>query len=197
MRRGQLGVVIGDVTQDIAEAMGLDKVQGVLVSEVMKDSGADAAGIEPGDVIVSLDGEVVTGVVDLRARVGLGAIGDKVAIGIVRDGERETLEATIGQAGTAGLARSDDTHASGLAGVTLRDLDPAHPLHGRVRGVEVVEAMPYSQAWEAGLRAGDVILAVNRRAVAGVAEFENAVAGARSLGLLIQRGDRRLFAMVR
>lgn len=194
VRRGFLGVNMGPVTEDIAEALELDKAEGVVVGEVVPDSGAERAGIEPGDVIVSVDGEDVVDPIGLRTRIGLAAVGEEVEIGIIRDGEPETLTATLGE-----VQRASARPASSqlLAGATLRDLSNEHDLYGRVMGVEVVDVEDDSRAADAGLRAGDVIVGVNRRRVENVREFDDAIEGRRAAGLYVQRGDRRLFTWVR
>ena len=96
VQRGQLGVMIDSLSKSDADALGLDVAGGVVVSEVLDDTPAEAAGIEPGDVIVSLDGEDVLDARDLRLRIGLTQPGSEVKIGIIRDGKRKRLTATIG-----------------------------------------------------------------------------------------------------
>ncbi len=193
-RRGYLGVSIDDVRPEDAQALGLTSATGVVVGEVMDDSSAQAAGIEPGDVIVSLDGEDVIDVRDLRARVGLAQIGDSVKVGVIREGKEREIDATIGEMGSA---ETVSTVLPRLAGASWRNLSRGHELHGRVRGVELVDVEVNSPAWNVGLRPGDVILRVNRRTVEDVDDLEAALAGRGAVGLLIQRGERRLFTIVR
>ena len=194
VRRGFLGVNMGAVTADVAEALGLDKAEGVVVGEVVPDSGADKAGIEPGDVIVSVDGEDVVDPIGLRTRIGLASIGKQVKIGIVRDGEPETLTATLGE-----MQRESARPATTplLSGATLRDLSNEHDLYGQVQGVEVVDVEDGSKAATAGLRPGDVIVGINRRRVANVREFDDAIDGRDAAGLYVRRGERSLFTWVR
>lgn len=194
VRRGFLGVNMGPVTEDIAEAFELDKAEGVVVREVVQDSGAERAGIEPGDVIVSVDGEEVVDPIGLRTRIGLAAVGEEVELGIIRDGEQETLNATLGE-----VQRASARPASSqlLAGARLRDLSNDHDLYGRVEGVEVVDVEDGSRAAAAGLRAGDVIVGVNRRPIGSVREFDDAIEGRRAAGLFVQRGDRQFLTWVR
>ena len=194
VRRGFLGVNMGPVTEDIAEALELDKAEGVVVAEVVAESGAERAGIEPGDVIVSVDGEDVVDPVGLRTRIGLAAVGEEVELGIIRDGAPETLTATLGEVQRAS-ARAASSQL--LAGARLRDLSNEHELYGRVAGVEVVDVEDGSRAAAAGLRSGDVIVGVNRRRVENVREFDDAIEGRQAAGLYVQRGNRRLFTWVR
>ena len=194
VQRGQLGVVIETLSANVAEALGLDAAGGAVVSEVLDDTAAAAAGIEPGDVILSLDDEDVADARDLRLRIGLTQPGSEVEIGIVRDGKRKRLAATIGGAASRAAAAGAMPM---LAGAQWRNLSPGHDLHGSVRGVEVTDVAANSAAWNAGLRPGDVILRVNRRPVADVDDLEEALADARVAGLLLQRGQRRLFTVIR
>ena len=131
---------------------------------------------------------------DLRLRIGLTQPGSEVEIGIVRDGKRKRLAATIGGAASRATAAGAMPM---LAGAQWRNLSPGHDLHGSVRGVEVTDVAANSAAWNAGLRPGDVILRVNRRPVADVDDLEEALADARVAGLLLQRGQRRLFTVIR
>ena len=193
-RRGQLGVLIGDVRPGDTEALGLDTAAGVIVSEVMEDSAAEDAGVEPGDVIVSLNGEDIEDANDLRARVGVAQVGKVVELGIVRDGKEQTLQATIGSMSRAGAATFE---SSLLAGAKLRNLSREHELYGSVSGVEIVDVRPQSVAFRVGLRAGDVILRANRRNVENAAELEEVLDGAEVAALQVQRGDRRMFFVVR
>ena len=195
VRRGQLGVMIQDVSPDAVEVLGLETAKGVIVADVVDGSAAEAAGIRSGDVVLSLDDEEVVSASDLRTRVGLANVGDEVELVVLRDGKRRAIEATIGAAADAD--RSPQPSMSALAGVRLRDLPRGHWLFGELRGVEVTAVEGDSRAWLAGLRRGDVILAVNRRAVDGVAEFEASVENLTRFAMLVQRGERRFFVFIR
>ena len=195
VHRGQLGVLIGDVTPDAVEELGLQSDKGAVVARVFEGSAADAAGIEPDDVIVRLDDEDVVNVQDLRNRIGLASAGEEVKLVIVRDGKPRTLEATIGRAAEANTPRS--VSAESLAGAKFRDLSPQHRLFGRVAGVEVVEVERGSRAWRHRLEPGDVITAVNERRVGSLAEFEDAVAEGTPYTLELQRGNWQLSGVIR
>ena len=194
VRRGKLGVMIANLRPEDSEALGLESVNGALVSEVMSGTAAEDAGIEPGDVIVGLDGKDVVDSRDLRTRIALSSIGDEVDIDVVRDGKRKTLGAVIGALDSA---RESGGAVPLLAGAQWRNLSRSHELYGSVEGVELAEVAPESPAWDAGLRSGDVIVRVNRRPVTSVQELEEALAESQVAGLLVQRGERRLFALVR
>lgn len=195
IRRGRLGVMIGDVSPDHVELFGLESDNGALVAEVLMDSAAEAAGIEPGDVIVEVDGENVLDARDLRNRIGLASVDDEVEIVVMRDGRTKMIEAKLG--GTADNGSQASVAMSSLKGATLRGLTRQHPLYGRVDGVEIAEVERGSRAWDLGFEPGDVILRVNRRPVGSVGEFESAVEDGTPFSMLVQRGERRLFIIVR
>ncbi|MCE2460181.1 MAG: Do family serine endopeptidase [Pseudomonadales bacterium] len=195
VRRGRLGVMIGDVSPDDVELLGLESSEGAVVGEVVKDSAAEAAGIEPGDVIVRLDDEDVRDARDLRNRIGMASAGDEVELVVMRNGKAKGLEATLASAEDVGAG--DRAATTSLGGAKLRDLSRQHRLHGRIWGVEIVEVERGSRAWSLGLEPGDVIVAVNRRPVTSLGEFEAAVEDGAPYTMLVQRGERQLFVVVR
>ncbi len=190
VRRGLLGVHIDDVPAKDAELLGLKSARGVVVEQVMPDTAADAAGIEAGDVIVSLNEREIASTRDLMARVANTPAGTEVEIGIVRDGKRRNLDAVIGSQDDSPSVPRRATLRT-LSGAEVRDLPSDHELHGS--GVEVVAVAPGSRADGAGFETGDIILGVNRKPVGSVAELEEALADADSVWLTLQRGDRRSF----
>ena len=195
VRRALLGVEIRDVMPDDAGLLDLPSNNGAVVREVSPGSAAEGAGIEPGDVIVRLDDDEVSSANDLRNKVGLAMPGDDAEIVVIRDGKSMRFDVTLGSLADAGAG--SDVAASSLAGARLGDLSRQHRLYGRIDGVEVVEVDRGSPAWNLGLEPGDVILAVNRRPVASLREFEAAVAEGTPYSMLLQRGQRRLFVVVR
>ena len=195
VHRGQLGVMIGDVTPEAVEELGLESDQGAVVARVLPESPAEAAGIEPDDVIVRMGDEDVANMQDLRNRIALTSAGQDVEFVVVRGGKLRTIEATIGRMVEVDTPRS--VPASTLAGAKFRDLSRQHRLFGRVEGVEVAEVDRGSRAAELGLERGDVITAVNRRQVASVGEFAVAVADGTPYSIRLQRGNWQLSGVVR
>ena len=195
VRRAQLGVHMERVTPDVVPLFGLDSAQGVIVGRVVEGSSAEDAGIEPGDVIVGIDDEEIVGTRDLWNRIGLASIGDEVEVVLIRDGKRKTVQATLGAGEWNAAPRA--TSNVRLAGAQVRNLSREHRLYGRVDGVEIAEVEQGSPASRLGLEPGDVIVAVNRRAVRSVGEFEAVIDGDVPFAMLVQRGSRRFFVVVR
>jgi serine protease DegQ len=197
VQRGQLGVTIQDFTPDLAEALGMEAGVGAVISQVMPDSAAEAAGLQPGDLIVSVDGRPVAGSADLRSQIGLKRLGRDIEIGIIRDGQNLTLQAKLRQGGQLGM-NAGDIGLGRLSGAELRDLQPGDPLYGDISGVVVAQVDTNSRVARSGLEAGDIILAVNRTTVTSVAELRQQLAtidGA--LALTIQRASSRIFLLIR
>lgn len=197
VQRGQLGVMIQDFTPDLAEALGIESGAGAVITQVETDSAAEAAGLRPGDVIVSVDGRSVAGSADLRSQIGLKRLGREIEIGVIRDGQTLTLKATL-RKGAQLDARGAERGAGRLSGAELRDLQPSDPLYGDVSGVVIAQVDADSRAARSGLQAGDIILAANRVPVASVAELRQQLAAIDgALALTIQRGSARIFLLIR
>jgi S1-C subfamily serine protease len=151
-----------------------------------------------GDVITAVDGRAIEDAAALRNKVGLTRAGDTVVVTLLRDGRERALGVTIGEQPTAPARPPESSAAGKLDGASFRELDPAHPRYGQVRGVVVSRVTPGSAAARAGLAAEDVILAVNRRPVPSIAELEAALdAASAPFALQIARGSTRLFVVVR
>jgi serine protease Do len=196
VHRGQLGVTVQGITSDIAQSLGLAEVKGALVSAVTKDSPAGRAGLERGDVIVSVDGQSVADGNSLRNRIASTKPGTSVTLGLVRDGREKTVRATLGQVPSA-KARADRSEPAegGRLGLAVRPVTPEMAkelgLAGGT-GLYVSEVEPDGPAADAGIRPGDVIEQVNRKPVTDVAGLRAAVKGAAgkpALVLVTRKGD--------
>ena len=188
VRRGRIGVAIQDLTPDLAEALGIRETHGAVVASVESGSPAAEAGIQAGDIIVAVDGRAISGSADLRNRIGLSPAGSQVEIGYLRDGSRRDVtmrvEAESGQPRSAANAVPDR-----LAGAGFQDA---------AGNVLVANVAPGSPAAQAGLRTGDVIVAVNRRPVASTAELTQVLRDARgTIALDLFRGGARLLLVIR
>jgi len=180
--RAFLGVTIQTVDRELADTLGLEQAQGALVASVMPDSPAAEAGLEPGDVILALDGDGVEGSRDLARHVAMVTPGSRTKVRIIRDGEQKTLEATLETQNGEQVAATapEDRHGLGVQLVPAED----------GRGVRIAGVVPQSPAAREGLRPGDRILRVGRNAVHQPAEVAEAV---RKAG---ERGDDRLLLLV-
>lgn len=196
VQRGRLGVIIQDLTPDIAQALGVEADTGAIISSVEPGTPADEAGLAAGDVIVAVNDETVEGSSDLRQKIGLRRPGDEVEIAYLRDGDRETTQVTLADGGGQRLAVRDRGALDALAGVRLSPLDRTHPAWGKVDGVVVDDVAPNSRAARAGLEAGDVITAVNRQPVDTIREIDRALEDAPGAVVLTVWRDGRTMLIV-
>jgi serine protease Do len=195
--RGKLGVTVQDVTQQLAESFGLSKPNGALVNSVEKGSPAAKAGLEPGDVILSLNGNEVTSSSDLPPRVADLKPGSGAKLEVWRDGRRRDLEVRVG--GNAEVVASEGGHheaEGGRLGLAVRPLSPEERKQAGVSGGVLVQDVQ-GPAARAGIEPGDVILAVNGTRIDGVDQLRQAVSkSGKHVALLVERGDAQLFVPV-
>jgi Do/DeqQ family serine protease len=202
VQRGRLGFLVQDLTPDIAKAIGISPAtEGAVVVQVEAGSAAEKAGIKAGDVVTAVGGRAVRGASDLRNRIGLTRVGEEVELTILRDGAERRLRARVersaGSSQAAALQTDTGTAIPRLRGAILRDISPGMPMYGRVQGVVVVEVEAGSPTAARGLRAGDVIVAVNRKPVRNVAELRAALQEAgRVAALDVLRGNTSLFILI-
>ena len=198
VKRGMLGVQIGDLNPQLAKELGVTQGYGAVVASVAPGSAAAKAAIQSGDVIVTLDGKSVQNGSELRNRVGLMRAGQKVKVELVRDGKPVTVTATI--APLDALAQGSEAPHSKLAGAQFAEIDERSPFFGRLKGVLVTAVEPNSNAVRrAGLQPGDIITGVNRRAVANLADFQRVMKGFNDdavFALSIRRGNLSMFVTV-
>lgn len=188
--RGALGVWINTITPETAASRGLRSTRGAVISTVAAGSAAERAGLRVDDVILSVDGKPVRDAGSLRAAIGLRRPGDRISIGILRDGREETVEATLGEAQEAArLLTSTPPPTPLFSGVELAPSDD--------EGVVVSGVAPGSLAERRGLRAGDVILSVNQQPVATPSEANALVESADTVVLEIRRGRRNMTILMR
>ncbi|RYF30566.1 MAG: DegQ family serine endoprotease [Comamonadaceae bacterium] len=205
--RGRIGVQIGQVTKDVAESIGLGKPQGAFVSSVEAGAPAEKAGIEAGDVITKFEGKVIDKSSDLPRMVGNTKPGTKSALTVFRRGQTRDLTVTIGEFDAekpvAKAAPKEEkpkaTPAAQLLGLTVSELTDAQKKELKVKGGVKVDNATDGAA-RAGLREGDVIVAIANTEIASVKEFEAAVAKVdktKSVNVLFRRGDWAQYALIR
>ncbi|MGE8321284.1 MAG: Do family serine endopeptidase [Comamonas sp.] len=207
--RGKIGVQISTVSKDVAESIGLGKAQGALVTGIEAGSPAEKAGIEAGDVITKFDGKPLEKLADLPRWVGNTKPGNKSTVTVFRRGKSLDLPITIVEVPAEGTATakaapkpSDKAKASASAqqlGLVVTDLADAQKKSLKVKGgVQIVSAD--EGAARAGLKAGDVILAIANIEIHDTKEFEAAVAKAdkaKPVNVLFRRGEWAQYVLIR
>jgi len=194
--RGWLGVVIQDLTPELAAGFGVKEDAGVLVAEVMKDGPAAAAGLKAGDVITGFGGSAIKDVTDLQKRVAAVEPGRPSPIVVIRDHQPLALSVKVGEQPTdEALAAAES--GEDVLGLTVEPLTPETARQNRLsarRGLLVTEVAPGSPGAEAGIKPGDAIVEVNRRPVADAAAFRQIAAALKpgeSIPVYLQRGGGR------
>jgi Do/DeqQ family serine protease len=197
VRRGRIGVSVQDLTPDIALALKLDKTQGALVTRVEPGSPADKAGLKEGDVVTSIAGRPVKSGADLRNRIGLLRVGDKAELAVSRDKAIKNLTVQVAKKEPQVAARAGEITPR-LAGATFNAVQPSSSQQQRLRGIEVATVDRDSAAWQAGLRPGDIVTAVNREPVTTIDGFTRSVRAAAQgpIALNLIRGDSRMVLIV-
>ena len=189
-RRGWLGVRIQDIDEDLAEGLGLETVAGALVTDVPEGPALEA-GIEAGDGITSFDGVDVDDTRSLVRQVADTEVGKEVRVIVFREGQTETLRVTLGRREEAEGAvpasvETDDPVTSEFMGLTISDmtdeLREQLGLPDNAEGLVVGEVAEDSEAFEKGLRAGDIIIEAGQEKVATVRDLEERVENAKDAG---------------
>ncbi|MEO5670392.1 MAG: DegQ family serine endoprotease [Ramlibacter sp.] len=199
VQHARLGVTVQEVNQQLADSFKLDRPEGALVAGVEKGSPAEKAGLQAGDVIRSVNGQPIVASGDLPAIVGLSEPGTRVRMEVWRGGRKVDLTAELASASEKS-AKADsrpDAVDGGKLGLALRPLEPAEKRQSGIAEGLVVEDASGAAA-RAGVEAGDVILAVNGTPARSVEQMRSVVAKSdKSVALLIQRGDEKIFVPVR
>ncbi|QBF82441.1 DegQ family serine endoprotease [Shewanella maritima] len=187
VRRGVLGVAGRDLDKQLAEAFGLDSQHGAFVNEVVPDSAADDAGIKAGDVIISVNGKKIKSFQELRAKVATMGAGAKVKFDLIRDGDKESVKATLGAADSVEKA-SGGIHPM-LDGATLQDGS---------NGIEITEVANGSPAARSGLQKGDIITGINRTKASNLKTLKSLLKDTEgTVALKIKRDRTSLYLVLR
>ncbi len=197
VQRGRLGISIQELNQSLADSFGMKKPGGALVSSVENDSPAAKAGLEPGDVILSLNGKEISGSSELPPLVADIQPGESAKLQVWRKGGTRAIEVKVGAQKEAKVASADDKAADqGRLGLALRQLTPDERRQLESKNGLLVEGVTGAAA-RAGIRPGDVLLSINGEPVGSVEQLHGLVAKAtKRVALLIQRDDAKLFVPV-
>jgi serine protease Do len=202
--RGWLGIQIQEISKELAESFGMKNTNGALVAGVEKGSPAEKGGLEAGDVILKFDGKSIATSSDLPRAVGATKPGKEATVEILRKSVTRNLSVKVGEMPddkdeaikpSRGPAKVEPNHL----GLMLRELNPQQKKKlGGKDGVLVVDAQ--GNAAQAGIRRGDVVLAVNNSEVKNIDQFNklvDAVASGKTVALLVQRGENTLYVPVK
>ena len=206
--RGRLGVVIQEVSKELAESFGLSKAQGAAINAVEKGGPAEKAGLEPGDVILKFDGKAVNNSADLPRIVGMTKPGSRVPVQIWRKGSIREIQVVVGEvpddkiATRAGAQKAPEQAANRL-GLVVSELTVEQRRELKVNGGLVVEGVRNNGA-RADLRRGDIILALIARGetteIKTVKQFNDLLGQfdrTANITLLVRRGDAQTFITIK
>jgi len=197
--RGRIGVQIQELSAELAKSFGLSVPKGALVAVVEKDGPADRAGFKTGDVILEFDGKAVGDSRQLPLIVAAVKPGHESVATVWRDGKEQTLRVIVGELQTQDVAAvGAERSETGKLGLAVRDLTPEQCKQLEVNGGVLIGGVDGAAA-RAGLRQGDVVIAVNGEQINSVKQFKSLVdktPEGKPVALLIQRGDVRLYIPV-
>ncbi|MCW8935856.1 MAG: DegQ family serine endoprotease [Gammaproteobacteria bacterium] len=201
--RGYLGIIIQNLTGELAESFNLKNKKGILVSEVAKGSPAEKSGLKQGDVIIAYRGKPVTDVGDFRNQVSLTVPGKQEKLTIIRNGREKQLMVTIGKDSVDQVVAKGPAQSSEQLGLTVQTItdDLARQFNVRPgQGVVVTDVKPGSLAAMTGIRVGTVILQVDRKPMKKASDFTQAIENAGSnkrVLLLVRSGNSQHYIVLR
>jgi len=204
--RGWLGITIQNFTPELAKQFGLSKSTGALVTEILKGSPAEKAGIKRGDIITEVDKKEVKNVEALRNMIAQSKVGSRIQLKVIRDGKLIVIAVTITelpQDMTQNVPREQNEkfrEENALAGFSVMNLTQEIAKQLDIpkdeKGVVIVSVEPYSAAEDAGLKKGDVIQEINKKSIKNIQDFNYVVSRVRkgdTLLLFVNRGGNRFY----
>jgi serine protease Do len=205
--RGRIGVQIDQVTKDVAESIGLGKPQGALVRSVESGSPAEKAGVEAGDIIIRFDGKAIEKASDLPRLVGNTKPGTRTSLTVFRRGATKDLSVTIAEIEAEKTARRSpekeekpkSSAAAQSVGLTVSELTDVQKKELKIKGGVRVESVTNGAA-RAGIREGDIIVAVGNTEVSSIKEFEVVLAKIdknKPIPVLLRRGELATYLLIR
>ncbi|MGE4242783.1 DegQ family serine endoprotease [Ramlibacter sp.] len=207
--RGRIGVQIDQVSKDVAESIGLGRAQGALVRSVENGSPASNAGLEAGDIITKFNGQAIERATDLPRQVGNTKPGSRVNLTVFRRGATRDLAVTVAELEPERTARRGSQEpqqqsraaapASSSLGLVVSDLNEAQKKDQKIKGGVKVDSVAEAAA-RAGIREGDIIVAIGNTEVQNAREFESAVSKAdksKPVPVLLRRGELAQYLLIR
>jgi serine protease Do len=202
VRRGMLGVIVQPLSSDLARGLGLNSVQGALVSDVDPSGPASKSGLAQGDVILRVNGAAVSDYNDLRNRISSIAPGERVTLDVFKNGKERSVQVTLAEVPTGERAAAETPAEREELGMGLQRLTPELAgrlqLEGNPTGVVVVSVEPGSEAARAGVRRGDIIRKIDGRDVNTPAEVRSALGRTRTAPavVVVERDGRPSFVAI-
>lgn len=192
--RGYLGVVIQDVSEDVARALKLSSTKGALISQIVEGSPADKAKLKPGDLITKVNGKEIENTAALRKNIGRNAPGTKVTLTILREASERDITLTLDEAPSEPMVKKEEEkpsrHGSERLGVEVArltaDLASQYGLDSHEKGVIILQISQNGAAYQGGLRAGDLIKRIGNREITTIQDYNEALAA-------IGKGETALF----
>ncbi len=203
--RGWLGIMIQDITPDLAESFGIKETTGVIVADVVPDGPAEKAGIKRGDIIKTLNGKTVENAHMLSRTVAAMAPKSSAVIDLIREGKKQEIKVTIGtMPEELGSRKKSVTGSESAWGITVQNITPElaqrHGVDENESGVIITEVKPGSAAGEARLRTGDVIKEVNRQKVQNIRDYKQIIGKMKkdeTLLLLVKRSGNTFYIAIK
>jgi len=202
--RGWLGVMIQDISSEMAESFELKDTQGALVGDVLEDSPAEEGGLQRGDVVLAVDGKEVEDAHQLSRMVASIVPGTRVKIKVIRDGETREISVKVGTMPGGAAEKAPEVESENAWGITVQNLteDMAQKFgwDENEKGVVVTAVEPDGPAAQANLRSGDLVKEINRRKIQNLRDYNEAMKDAekdKPLLLLIKRGENTFYVVVK
>jgi len=193
VERGMLGVIVQNMTPELADALDFKDVEGAIVTEVLAESPAAHAGLKVEDIIAKVDGTAVRSSAQMRNMLGLLRPGTKIQLSVIRNQKPIQLTATVGDPNEM-LSMHELPF---LGGLKLRDFSELQGDGNRITGVQVTDEDEHSDAFLAGLRIGDVITDANGQSISSTQQLVDIISlKPKRLLLKVMRGNTRLFLVV-
>jgi serine protease Do len=196
VHRGLMGIFVQHLSPEIAQAMGYDaNTLGALVTQVNENSPAEKAGLKSGDIIIQINDTKITQATQVKTTISLLRVGSPVKIMALRNGKKVSLQGYV-----TDLKKHEQKLQSSnpfLYGLALRNFEENSPMHGQIKGIQVVGASENSTGWRAGIRPGDVIVSANQKSTTTIAELQNISQHAKEQLLVkVLRGAGSLFLLI-
>tara|TARA_B100000575_G_scaffold5153_1_gene3821 strand:+ start:663 stop:1922 length:1260 start_codon:yes stop_codon:yes gene_type:complete len=195
VKRGYLGVSAQNLTDDLSKAFGVETNRGAIITRVQKDSPADLAGIEVGDVVTKINNKAVENAASMRNKIGLLKINSTITLQINRKGKVLTKKVRIVEPDTAKIKNLKLNPR--LSGVIFGDIKKNMPEYGKVIGIKIMKMRKDSKAFSVGIRPNDIVLSINNIPVQSLKDLEIVANNNDELVLHVQRQNRTAFILLK